>query len=152
MTMVKQIKAKAEYKLGLTLSWRRSLPYRNQSIDLQSKSVDWFLYDRDFLNERVNNEKAAANQSKCNLIKHKKCSKSTFWMTFVTYQLKVNTHWIKSSLILELIWDHSFSAYAKFSEKLTFLTPWYARVSVRDLIQKFSYQVIVNDSKQISFL
>ena len=24
-----------------------SLSYRNQSIDLQSKSVDWFLYKRD---------------------------------------------------------------------------------------------------------
>ena len=31
----------------LTLSWRRSLSYKNQSIDLQSKSVGWFLYDRD---------------------------------------------------------------------------------------------------------
>ena len=30
----------------VTLSRRRSLPYRNQSIDLQSKSVDWFLYNR----------------------------------------------------------------------------------------------------------
>ena len=30
----------------LTLSWRRPLSYRNQSIDLQSKSMDWFLYDK----------------------------------------------------------------------------------------------------------
>ena len=30
-----------------------SLSYRNQSIDLQSKSVDWFLYDRDLRHERV---------------------------------------------------------------------------------------------------
>ena len=30
----------------LTLSWRRSLSYRNQSIDLQSKSMDWILYNR----------------------------------------------------------------------------------------------------------
>ena len=29
------------------------LSYRNQSIDLQSKSVDWFLYDRDRRPERV---------------------------------------------------------------------------------------------------
>ena len=30
----------------LTFSWRRpSLSYRNQSIDLQSKSMDWFLYE-----------------------------------------------------------------------------------------------------------
>ena len=27
--------------------------------------------------------------------------------------------------------DHSFSTYAKFSEKLTFLAPWYAHVRVR---------------------
>ena len=38
----------------LTLSWRRSLSYRNQSIDLQSKSMDRFLYDRDLRHERVN--------------------------------------------------------------------------------------------------
>ena len=30
---------------SLTLSWRGLLSYRNQSIDLQSKSMDWFLYD-----------------------------------------------------------------------------------------------------------
>ena len=29
------------------------LLYRNQSIDLQSKLMDWFLYDRDFRYERV---------------------------------------------------------------------------------------------------
>ena len=27
--------------------------YRNQSINLQSKSVDWFLYDSDVRHERV---------------------------------------------------------------------------------------------------
>ena len=37
----------------LTLSWRRPLSYRNQSIDLQSKSVDWFLYDNGLRHERV---------------------------------------------------------------------------------------------------
>ena len=26
--------------------------------------------------------------------------------------------------------DHSFNTYTKFSEKLTFLTPWYAHVGV----------------------
>ena len=30
-----------------------SLLYRNQSIDLQSKSMDWFLYDRNLSQERV---------------------------------------------------------------------------------------------------
>ena len=37
----------------LTLSWRRSLSHRNQSIDLLRKSMDWFLYDRDLRHERV---------------------------------------------------------------------------------------------------
>ena len=32
----------------------RSLSYRNQSIDLQSKSMDWFLCHRDPRHERVN--------------------------------------------------------------------------------------------------
>ena len=30
------------------------MSYRNQSIDLQSKSIDWFLYDIDLRHERVN--------------------------------------------------------------------------------------------------
>ena len=29
----------------LTVSWRRPISYRNQSIDLLCKSMDWFLYD-----------------------------------------------------------------------------------------------------------
>ena len=35
--------------------------------------------------------------------------------------------------------DHPFSAYAKFSEKLTFLTTWYAHVRVRIRVQKCYY-------------
>ena len=42
---------------SLTLSWRRSLSYRNHSIDLQSKSMDWILYDGDLRHERVKNLK-----------------------------------------------------------------------------------------------
>ena len=38
---------------SLTLSWRRQLSYRNQFIDLQSNSVDWFLYDNGLHHERV---------------------------------------------------------------------------------------------------
>ena len=40
-------------KCCLTLSWQRSLSYRSQIIDLQTKSVDWFLFDRDLRHERV---------------------------------------------------------------------------------------------------
>ena len=35
----------------LNLSWQRFLSYRNQSIDFQRKSMDWFLYDRDIHHE-----------------------------------------------------------------------------------------------------
>ena len=37
----------------LTLSCRRSLSYRNQSIDLLRKSMDWFLYDNGLHHEWV---------------------------------------------------------------------------------------------------
>ena len=38
---------------NLTISRRRPLSYRNQSIDLLRKSVDWFLYDNGLRLERV---------------------------------------------------------------------------------------------------
>ena len=38
---------------SLTLSRRRPLSYRNQSIDLRSKSMDWFLYDNGLHLKRV---------------------------------------------------------------------------------------------------
>ena len=37
----------------LTLSWRKFVSYRHHSIDLQSKLMDYFLYDRDLRRERV---------------------------------------------------------------------------------------------------
>ena len=43
--------------LQLTLSWRRSLSYRSQYIDLACKSMDRFLNDRNFRNERVDNRR-----------------------------------------------------------------------------------------------
>ena len=46
----------SHFCLTLTHSWRRSLSYRYQSIDLQSKSVDWFLYDRDLRHKRVKHD------------------------------------------------------------------------------------------------
>ena len=42
------------YSFGnLTLSWQKSVLYRNQSLDLFCKSIDCFLYDRDLGYERV---------------------------------------------------------------------------------------------------
>ena len=54
--IVQQIKlyhSKKEQIGYLTLSRRRPISYRNQSIDLQSKSIDWFLYDIGLRRERV---------------------------------------------------------------------------------------------------
>ena len=44
--------------MELTLSWRRSISYRNQPIDFLRKSVDWFLYYIGLRHERVNHDKA----------------------------------------------------------------------------------------------
>ena len=41
------------YKITLSLSWRRPLSYRNQSIDLLRKWMDWFLCDNDLRHEGV---------------------------------------------------------------------------------------------------
>ena len=41
-------------KKSSTLSRRRSLAYRNQSIYLQTKSMDWFLYDRQLRHKDLN--------------------------------------------------------------------------------------------------
>ena len=41
------------WRKSLTLSWRRSLSYRNQSIDLLRWSMGWFLYDNGLRHERV---------------------------------------------------------------------------------------------------
>ena len=49
---------------SLTLSWRRSLSYRNQSIDLQSKSMAWFLYDNGLRHERVNYHESLSGNAK----------------------------------------------------------------------------------------
>ena len=37
----------------LTFSWRKPLSYRNQSIDLLRKSMDWFLYHNGLRHEKV---------------------------------------------------------------------------------------------------
>ena len=41
------------FPLNLTLSCRRPISYRNQSIDLLPKSMDWFLYDIGLHHERI---------------------------------------------------------------------------------------------------
>ena len=53
--------------LHLTLSWRRPLSYRNQSIDLLCKSMDWFLYGNGLRHERVNWRTSKNLQLTCSL-------------------------------------------------------------------------------------
>ena len=55
----------------LILSWQRSLSYRNQSINLLWKSMDWFLYDKDLRHERF-----------------KKINWSPHWLTYVKAHLQ----------------------------------------------------------------
>ena len=42
-----------KWGFALTLPWRRSLSCRNQSIDLQTQSIGWFLYDINLRHERA---------------------------------------------------------------------------------------------------
>ena len=52
-TLVKTLKRCSNFCkiIILTLSWYKSLSYRNQSTDFQSKSIDWLLYDTDLRHE-----------------------------------------------------------------------------------------------------
>ena len=62
----------------LTLSWQRPLSYRNQSIDLQSKSLDWFLYDNSLRHERVKHEREKHNVKE--LASYSDAQYSTMWL------------------------------------------------------------------------
>ena len=46
---------------SLTLSWRRSLSYGNQSIDLLCKSIDWFLFDNGLCMKELKKESLFTN-------------------------------------------------------------------------------------------
>ena len=59
----------------LTLSWRRSLSHRNQSIRLKCKLMDWFLYNWGLRHERVN----LRNFMKDALTYIKQVNKPSFW-------------------------------------------------------------------------
>ena len=73
--------------LALTLSWRRSLSYRSQSIDLQSKSMDWFLYYSDLRHERV---KGGLNWNSYTLDAHYIAMKSMNYMSVCIYLIVNN--------------------------------------------------------------
>ena len=58
------------YQYLLTLLWERFLSYRNQSIDLQSKLMVWFLYDMGLRHERVKLSGNCGGVFRTNPVKH----------------------------------------------------------------------------------
>ena len=56
--------------VDLTLSRRRPLSYRNQSIDLLPKSMDWFLYDNGLRLERVKWKSSKVNDCFISIAMH----------------------------------------------------------------------------------
>ena len=71
-------------KQSLTLSWRRPLSYRNQSIDLQSKSMSWFLYDNVLRHERVKKKISSQQIFTCSKSTIETLEKSV-WNMFKVY-------------------------------------------------------------------
>ena len=58
------------------------LLYINQSIELQSKPMDWFLYDRDLCHERL---KVSLNSMNSTKITHRNLSNT--WLTFIRFEI-----------------------------------------------------------------
>ena len=86
---------------ALNLSWRRSLLYWSQSIDLHSKSMVWFLYDRNLcqswkaslknLGSSLGKEKLFANYRGDNLSFHRKNIAPSGIKALHTYKIVVLT-------------------------------------------------------------
>ena len=72
--------------LPLIFSWPRFLSYRNQSIGVQSKSMDWFLYDRDLRHERVKAVLKYQNHPSISEIEGKLKNNSVFTSCHITLQ------------------------------------------------------------------
>ena len=75
--------------VALTLSWRRPLPYRNQSINLLRKSMDWFLHDNGLRHERVNGHAICTCMQKINFIP---------LVVFEITKFKNRTIWLANSI------------------------------------------------------
>ena len=63
--------------INFTLSWRRTLSYRNQFTDFKGmlcKSMNWFLYDWDFHDE------IGVNDIKVRWLERRQIKHKTFWL------------------------------------------------------------------------
>ena len=95
---------------SLTLSWRRSLSYRNQSNDLLCKLVHCFLYDSDLHHERV---KKRCSHEHCNLSSRTKTQDSynfyyceSFSVIFLSL---LSCFLLRDNLQIPLLFLHNFS-------------------------------------------
>ena len=107
----------------LLLLWRSSLSFRNQSLDLFCKSMDWFLYNEDLRHERGNmflslpllacDLSASVKENsdrKKNLLTIQK--KKRFWKEFIdTFYHIIITHFGKYLFLLKSVCNYSFLWY-----------------------------------------
>ena len=82
--------------MTLTLSSGRSLLYRKKSINLQSKSMYWFLYDTRLRHERVKKCLETLIDRHQSFIKHKK----NMWNSFKVNYKDPRTMWLTSFFCL----------------------------------------------------
>ena len=80
----------------LTISWRRPISCRNQSIDLLRKSMDWILYDIGLRHERVNRI-TKSNDTKYFIFWNRLFEVLNILMTCIIIQLENMCHPIQQS-------------------------------------------------------
>ena len=115
----------------LTLLWRRSLSYRNQSIDLKCKSMDWFLYDRDFRHERVKGLVLNMEISNQSLI---------FQIQLVDCLIETSPRSVLSASIGELLDSKKFLRFYFLTERFFATVAWYFQ-SIRKT-RKYEFTVV----------
>ena len=95
------------FSLLLTFSGRRSLSYRNQSIDLYSKSMDWFLHDRDLLPERGKNFCKIFSQVICFFLFD--CKTYQIAVSLFLTLLKIRSRYNEPTIKLRVLDSHTLS-------------------------------------------
>ena len=74
---------------ALTLSWRRSLSYRNQPIDLLCYLMEWFLHEKDLRQERVKTFFTHHTLKVCFYILYSRISFLFFFFFFLIFFLSI---------------------------------------------------------------
>ena len=90
----------------LTLSWRRPLSYRNQSVNLLCKLMDWFLYDNGLRHGRVNN--AIPNDEHWCFRFMEVSWVLRWWWWFIFFFIRGSIYFIRYITHLIYIWGSNF--------------------------------------------